>query len=394
MANAIEGFDLENPVLPKAIKKRALKSGGYPYDEKMDDDAVSRRDAGGAAATGAAAGRPGQDRAAHRDRVRRTRRGRQGRRDHGVSREPQPALQHDVALPKPTDREKTQWYFQRYVDWLPAAGEQVLFDRSWYNRAGVEPVMGFCTPEQTDKFLEEVPHFEKLLVNDGIHLFKFWLAIGREMQIKRFHDRRHDPLKVWKLSPVDMKALEKFDDYSVARDRMFEATSSEHAPWHVILNNDKKRGQLDIIRSVLHAIDYEGKDEALIGVDEIRASQSARRRSEKAATTCSRLTVWSKISAKAPRLLLHPFDRQRQKLVNCLLTDPQIGRATVLERRMRQRAWPRPQGVVWWGSTSTQALKQASLRQCRCSMQRGSRPSCWPVITLQTASPCPMATWD
>ena len=111
------------------------------------------------------------------------------------------ALDVDVALPKPSDRERTQWYFQRYVDWLPAAGEQVLFDRSWYNRAGVEPVMGFCTPEQTDAFLDEVPHFEKMLVRDGIHLFKFWLAIGREMQLKRFHDRRHDPLKAWKLSP-------------------------------------------------------------------------------------------------------------------------------------------------------------------------------------------------
>ena len=100
-----------------------------------------------------------------------------------------------AALPKPNDRESTQWYFQRYVDWLPAAGETVLFDRSWYNRAGVETVMGFCTPEQTEQFLEEAPEFEKRITNDGIHLFKFWLSIGREMQLKRFHDRRHDPLK-------------------------------------------------------------------------------------------------------------------------------------------------------------------------------------------------------
>ena len=105
----------------------------------------------------------------------------------------------DVALPKPSDRERTQWYFQRYVDWLPAAGETALFDRSWYNRAGVEPVMGFCTPSQTDAFLEEAPRFERMLAKDGIHLFKFWLAIGREMQIKRFHSRRHDPLKQWKI---------------------------------------------------------------------------------------------------------------------------------------------------------------------------------------------------
>ena len=176
-----------------------------------------------------------------------------------------PRVANVVALSRPSDREAAQWYFQRYVDWLPAAGEQILFDRSWYNRAGVEPVMGFCKPEETDKFLEEVPHFEKLLVNDGIYLFKFWLAIGREMQLKRFHDRQHDPLKIWKLSPVDMKALEKFDDYSRARDRMFDATSSEHAPWRVVLNNDKKRGHLAIIRSVLHVIAYEGKDEKQIG---------------------------------------------------------------------------------------------------------------------------------
>lgn len=125
--------------------------------------------------------------------------------------------------------------------------------------------MGFCKPEETDKFLREVPHFEQLLVNDGVHLFKFWLAIGREMQIKRFHDRRHDPLKVWKLSPVDMQALDKFEDYSRARDRMLAETSTEHAPWRVILNNDKQRGRLNIIRSVLHAIAYEHKDTAAIG---------------------------------------------------------------------------------------------------------------------------------
>lgn len=170
-----------------------------------------------------------------------------------------------AALPAPNDRERTQWYFQRYVDWLPAAGEQVLFDRSWYNRAGVEPVMGFCSAAETDKFLDAVPHFEQMLVNDGIHLFKFWLAIGREMQLKRFHDRRHDPLKVWKLSPVDLEALKKFDDYSGARNRMFEATDSAHAPWRVILNNDKRRGHLALLRSVLHSIDFEGKDEKQIG---------------------------------------------------------------------------------------------------------------------------------
>ena len=265
MANPLEGFDLNNPVMPKSIKKRALRSGGYPYDEKMEPDAFeaemlsAQQQLALLQADQAKTGRrivivfEGRDAAG------------KGGSIAAYLENLNPRFNIDVALPKPSDRERTQWYFQRYVDWLPAAGEQILFDRSWYNRAGVEPVMGFCKPEETDKFLEEVPHFEKLLVNDGIDLFKFWLAIGREMQLKRFHDRQHDPLKIWKLSPVDMKALEKFDDYSRARDRMFDATSSEHAPWRVVLNNDKKRGHLAIIRSVLHAIGYEGKDEKLIG---------------------------------------------------------------------------------------------------------------------------------
>jgi polyphosphate kinase 2 len=176
-----------------------------------------------------------------------------------------PRFNTAVALPKPSDRERTQWYFQRYVDWMPAAGEQVLFDRSWYNRAGVEPVMGFCTPEETTQFLKAVPGFERTLVEDGIHLFKFWLTIGREMQLKRFHDRRHDPLKVWKLSPIDIEALQRFDDYTTARNRMLEASHSEEAPWRIVFNNDKKRGRLAILRSVLHGLDYVGKDPGEIG---------------------------------------------------------------------------------------------------------------------------------
>ena len=175
----------------------------------------------------------------------------------------------DVALPKPSDREHTQWYFQRYVDWLPAAGETSLFDRSWYNRAGVEPVMGFCTPEQTEDFLDEVPRFERMLVRDGIHLFKFWLAIGREMQLKRFHDRRHDPLKQWKISDIDIAALDKWDSYTDAAHRMLKETSTELTPWHVVLANDKRRARLELIRTVLSGIDYAGKDAKAVGtVDE------------------------------------------------------------------------------------------------------------------------------
>jgi polyphosphate kinase 2 len=179
-----------------------------------------------------------------------------------------PRFNLNVALPKPNDRERTQWYFQRYIDWLPAAGEQVLFDRSWYNRAGVEPVMGFCTPEETNHFLAEAPRFERMLTNDGIHLFKFWLTIGREMQLKRFHDRRHDPLKRWKLSPIDLEALPRFDAYTEARNRMLEATHSPHAPWTVVLGNDKRRARLNVIRTVLNALSFEGKDKDKIGAND------------------------------------------------------------------------------------------------------------------------------
>ncbi len=135
-----------------------------------------------------------------------------------------------VALSKPSDVQMGQWYYQRYIEHFPTKGEMILFDRSWYNRAGVEPVMGFCTPQQHEAFLKETPRFEKIVVNDGIHFFKFWIDIGREMQLRRFHDRRHSKLKIWKLSPIDIKALSKWDEYTQARDTMLEATDSAHAP--------------------------------------------------------------------------------------------------------------------------------------------------------------------
>jgi polyphosphate kinase 2 len=265
MSDAIAGFDLEDPVLPRAIKKKALTSGGFPYDEKLPADeyeiqmlAVQRQLA-----------LLQHDQARTGKRIVIVFEGRDAAGKGGsiatYLENLNPRFNMGVALPKPSDRERTQWYFQRYVDWMPAAGEQVLFDRSWYNRAGVEAVMGFCTPDETAQFLKATPGFERMLVDDGIHLFKFWLAIGREMQLKRFHDRRHDPLKVWKLSPIDLEALRKFDDYSVARDRMLEATHTKDAPWRIVLNNDKKRGRLAILRSVLHALAYEGKDDKAIG---------------------------------------------------------------------------------------------------------------------------------
>ena len=156
-----------------------------------------------------------------------------------------------VALPKPSDVERTQWYFQRYDPLLPAAGEIVLFDRSWYNRAGVERVMGFADEPQVERFLQETPTFEKLLVDDGILLFKYWLSCDQASQEERFAERLADPLKRWKLSPIDIKARTKFAEYSAAREAMFAATHTEHAPWTIVDYNDQKHGRLTLIRNFL-----------------------------------------------------------------------------------------------------------------------------------------------
>src|SRR5690606_38696054 len=170
-----------------------------------------------------------------------------------------------VALPAPTETERGQWYYQRYVPHFPSAGEFLMFDRSWYNRAGVEPVMGFCTPEQHRQFLNETPAFERLIVDDGIHFFKFYLDVGRTMQLKRFHDRRHSPLSSWKFSPMDIAGIGKWDAYSKARQQMLDHTHSRHAPWTIILSNDKRRARIAAIRQVLAKIDYAGRDLDAIG---------------------------------------------------------------------------------------------------------------------------------
>jgi polyphosphate kinase len=156
-----------------------------------------------------------------------------------------------VALAKPNEREATQWYFQRYVAHLPAAGEITLFDRSWYNRAGVETVMGFCTPEQTKQFLKQTPVFERMLVDDGIILLKYWLTVDQAKQEERFAERLEDPLKRWKLSPIDLLSREKYDEYGRARDRMLEATHHKKTPWTLISFNDQKLGRLTLIRDLL-----------------------------------------------------------------------------------------------------------------------------------------------
>jgi polyphosphate kinase 2 len=161
-----------------------------------------------------------------------------------------------VALPAPTEREKSQMYVQRYVAHFPAAGEVVIFDRSWYNRAGVERVMGFCTPEQTERFLLLTPAFERAMVEDGILLLKYWLEVSADEQARRLKNRIHDPRKIWKLSDMDLKSHSRWYDYSRARDAMFEATDTAWAPWYVANTDDKERGRLNIISHLLGQVPY------------------------------------------------------------------------------------------------------------------------------------------
>lgn len=172
-----------------------------------------------------------------------------------------------VALAKPTETEASQWYFQRYVAHLPAAGEIVLFDRSWYNRAVVEPVMGFCTPEQHEQFMREVGDFEKMIVGSGTHLLKYWLHVSAEEQEKRFLERAHNPFKRWKLSPIDLEGRRRWADFTKARDRMLDETSTQHAPWRVVDADDKDKARLNLIRSILDCIPYEFNEAAFAPID-------------------------------------------------------------------------------------------------------------------------------
>lgn len=258
-------FDLDDPVLPDWVKKGAFEAGGFPYEKKMDNKDYSRELEDLQAElvkvqfwlqeTGEriVALFEGRDAAGKGGTIARF-------REHL-----NPRFIRTVALPKPSDTERGQWYFQRYVSNFPTSGEMVLFDRSWYNRAGVEPVMGFCTQEQYKSFLSQAPEFERMITRGGIRLFKFWLNIGQETQLERFHARRHSRLKVWKLSPVDIKALTKWDEYTEARKLMFEHTDQPGVRWRVIRANDKRRARLNAIRVVLDALDYSEKDPDRIG---------------------------------------------------------------------------------------------------------------------------------
>jgi polyphosphate kinase len=266
VSKAYPDFDLDNPKFPDDIKEKALGSGGFPYDDKIKsrdyDDALlalqlemlklqTHIEASDQRMVALFEGRDTSGKGGCIQRV---------------LERVNPRHARSVALSKPTDAERGQWYFQRYCAHLPTAGDMVLFDRSWYNRAGVERVMGFCTPEQTNKFFRDATEFEPLLVRDGIHFFKFYLTIGHEMQLKRFHERRHDPFKMWKITPIDLAAIGKWDDYTAAQTQMFESTHTKHSPWTVIHANDQKRARLEVLRVILLAIDYDGKDIKAIGM--------------------------------------------------------------------------------------------------------------------------------
>lgn len=258
-------FDIDNPVLPDWVDKAALSSGKHPYDKKLRQEVFDQElrnlqielvkvqfwlQATGGRVMALLEGRDAAGK---------------GGTISSILSYMNPRSARNVALTKPTETEQGQWYFQRYIAKFPSAGEFVLFDRSWYNRAIVEPVMGFCTEEQYKHFMDQAPRFEKLIWQDNIHFFKFWLDIGREMQIKRFHDRRHDPLKVWKLSPMDIAALNRWDDYTGKRDQMLKDTHSKEAPWTVVKANDKRRARLNVIRHMLLSLDYTDKDIKAIG---------------------------------------------------------------------------------------------------------------------------------
>lgn len=170
-----------------------------------------------------------------------------------------------VALEKPNERERTQWYFQRYIENLPAGGEIVFFDRSWYNRAGVERVMGFCSNDEYNEFMRQVPEFERNLVRSGIHLIKFWFSVSRDEQRRRFRERESHPLKQWKLSPIDLASLDKWDDYTKAKEAMFFYTDTADSPWTVVKSDCKKRARLNALRYVLHKLPYSNKEIDRVG---------------------------------------------------------------------------------------------------------------------------------
>ena len=258
-------FDIDDPSVPDWVRENALTSDGYPYRSKLkrrDYEEELEQLQIELAKMQAHVQRVGLRIVAVFE----------GRDSAGKGSCIKRFMQHinprharAVALAKPDERERGQWYFQRYIQHLPTSGEIVLFDRSWYNRAGVERVMGFCSKDEYAAFLREAPQFESMLVREGILFFKFFLTIGRETQLLRFHQRRHSPLKRWKLTDMDRAAIDKWDDYSRAKEDMFRFTHTETCPWIVVRSNDQRRARLSTIRHVLLAVDYEGRNDEAIG---------------------------------------------------------------------------------------------------------------------------------
>jgi polyphosphate kinase 2 len=259
---------------PKSIREAIEKAGkndiivdGYPYDERMDktdyEDALAAlqielvKCQSWVAKTGGrvAVVFEGRDAAGKGGTIKRFR------------ENLNPRIAKTVALSKPTEDEAGQWYFQRYVQHLPTRGQITLFDRSWYNRAVVEHVFGFCTDQQREKFFDQLPAFEEMLVSEGIILVKLWLNVGRAEQLRRFLAREDDPLKQWKLSMIDVKGLGKWDAYTDAISETFERSHTDTAPWTIVRSDDKRRARLNAIRSVLRQIDYDGRDDGALAID-------------------------------------------------------------------------------------------------------------------------------
>jgi len=255
-AKIFKRFDLDDPKLPVAIEKAALASGGYPYDKRLKRKAYEKE-----------LGRLQSELLKLQDHVRA--KGErivalfEGRDAAGKGGTIARFLEHmntrharAVALNKPSDVERGQWYFQRYIAHLPTAGDIVFFDRSWYNRAGVERVMGFCTDEDVEEFLRTVPEFERMLVRSGIILVKYWFSVSDAEQERRFQARINDPTKRWKLSPMDLQSRSRWLDYSKAKDEMFAHCDIKQAPWYVVHADDKKRARLNCITHLLSLIPY------------------------------------------------------------------------------------------------------------------------------------------
>ena len=254
-------FDINNPELPGAIAEAAMGSGGYPYDSKVKRKDYEEQliplqlellkfqthvETTGQRVVIVFEGRDTSGK---------------GGAISTILERINPRHARSVALTKPTEVERGQWYFQRYVQQLPTAGDMVLFDRSWYNRAGVERVMGFCTPEQHASFLRDAPEFESLIVRDGVKLLKLYLSVGREMQLTRFHERRHNPLKRWKFTDIDQAAITKWDDYTEAETEMLRFTDTPDSAWTIVRANDQRRMLVEVIRKIVTLLPYEGRDQ-------------------------------------------------------------------------------------------------------------------------------------